>query len=196
MNEFEMAILKRVVLRREFSVFSPHEGNGEKAAQVFSTFLQNWNEPEDLHDTILLLMFGYMNDRERMALEMRYRQGLTYREIGEKLGISTCLAQKAERSAIEKLTVPPLWDILILGANQYTKDDSHPGKIEDLPLESIGFSVRTYNVLKRAGYNTVGELAKVDDLLSIPYCWKATASEIVQYCKSLGVPTDKWEEKL
>lgn len=49
-----------------------------------------------------------------------------------------------------------------------------------MKIEEMGFSVRTYNALKRSGVNTCEEIQRMDDeaLFSLRYIGKATVSEI------------------
>ena len=55
----------------------------------------------------------------------------------------------------------------------------------ETPLDALDLSVRAYNCLKRAGYNTVGELAEAIssgvDLKSVRNCGKTSVREIMEH---------------
>ena len=57
------------------------------------------------------------------------------------------------------------------------------------PLEDMGLSVRTYNCLKRAGINTLGDLSRrtADDLMKLRNLGQRSLREIIDACKRYGV---------
>ena len=60
--------------------------------------------------------------------------------------------------------------------------------INDIILDDLGFSVRAYNSLKRAGINNLGELMKmtVSEIVSIRNLGKKSCEEVINKMKSFG----------
>lgn len=76
-------------------------------------------------------------------------------------------------------------------------NDEHIYDSYDKPIEDLDFSVRTYNILKRAGINTFGELVKFnrDQLMGIRNMTKTAYREIDRKLFSLGYkPVDDVSE--
>ena len=66
--------------------------------------------------------------------------------------------------------------------------DKSESEEADDPIESLNFSLRTYNILKRSGVNTVGELTKLDEgqLWSIKNMTKTAFKEITRNLFATG----------
>lgn len=75
--------------------------------------------------------------------------------------------------------------------------------MSDASLEALDLSVRAYNSLKRAGYNTVGDVVNAissgTDLKSIRNCGKTSVREIMEHLflyQYHTLPAQKREEYL
>lgn len=68
--------------------------------------------------------------------------------------------------------------------------------VENIPVEDLDFSVRTYNCLKRAGKNAVGDLLEMTymGLFSIRNLGRRSANEVKDKLESMGLKL-KEEEK-
>ena len=66
----------------------------------------------------------------------------------------------------------------------------------DMPIEELELSVRSYNCLKRANINTIGELMlkSEDDLIKVRNLGKKSLDEVEQKLLALGVALKKSEE--
>lgn len=64
---------------------------------------------------------------------------------------------------------------------------------EETVLEDTNMSVRTYNILKRAGCETLGDAIHNYDLPNLRNCGKKTMQEIRNYAIALGTPL--WSDK-
>lgn len=64
---------------------------------------------------------------------------------------------------------------------------------EETALEDTDMSVRTYNILKRAGCATLGDAIHNYDLPNLRNCGKKTMQEIRNYAIALGKPL--WSDK-
>ena len=69
-------------------------------------------------------------------------------------------------------------------------------KTEDLTIEELDFSVRSYNCLKRAAINTVGELIKKsdEDMMKVRNLGRKSLEEVIQKLNELGYSLRKSDE--
>lgn len=76
------------------------------------------------------------------------------------------------------------------------KEEEERDKILDMSIEELDFSVRSYNCLKRAGINTVGELIQKteEDMMKVRNLGKKSLEEVDEKLKSLGLSLRKAEE--
>ena len=65
--------------------------------------------------------------------------------------------------------------------------------IEEKPIEWLGFSVRTYNALKRNGFNTIGDIFNNPSklVISAHNFGKKSAMEILEFLENSGLANDK-----
>lgn len=76
------------------------------------------------------------------------------------------------------------------------KEEEEKDKILDMSIEELDFSVRSYNCLKRAGINTVGELIQktAEEMMKVRNLGKKSLEEVDEKLKSLGLSLRKAEE--
>lgn len=69
------------------------------------------------------------------------------------------------------------------------EDDSSNKKLDKLTIEELDLSVRSYNCLKRAGINTVSELARKseEDLIKVKNLGRKSLKEVKEKLDSLGL---------
>ncbi len=69
------------------------------------------------------------------------------------------------------------------------KEESTSDKSLDMPIEELDLSVRSYNCLKRAGINTVGELcAKTEDeMMKVRNLGRKSLEEVVEKLTAMGL---------
>jgi len=67
-------------------------------------------------------------------------------------------------------------------------EDVHMASVNDGLIEDLDFSIRTYNTLKRAGINTVGDILKLTDiqLMNIKNMSRTSVKEIDKKLTELG----------
>ena len=60
--------------------------------------------------------------------------------------------------------------------------------MDDMKIEELDFTVRSYNCLKKAGVNTIGDLGKMTyaELLKIKNLGRKSLNEIIDKMKELG----------
>ncbi len=76
------------------------------------------------------------------------------------------------------------------------KEEEERDKILDMSIEELDFSVRSYNCLKRAAINTVGELIQKteEDMMKVRNLGKKSLEEVDEKLASLGLSLRKEEE--
>lgn len=77
------------------------------------------------------------------------------------------------------------------------EDDSTGDETLDKTLEELDFSVRTYNCLKRAGINTVGDLVarSEEDMMKVRNLGKKSLEEVIQKLEDMGLGLAKESEE-
>lgn len=65
----------------------------------------------------------------------------------------------------------------------------HASRLE-IPIEELGLSVRSYNCLRRAGKNTVGDVAEMtaDELSRVRNLGRKSMEEVIRKLREMGVP--------
>ena len=111
-----------------------------------------------------------LTERERDVLMYRFRDGMTLRQTGELYGVVSTYAAQIQTRAIQML-------------RRRSRAKLQGAVIEnelDLPLGEFGFSERAYCCLRRAGVNTLRELADKteEDILRIRGMGRQTAEEV------------------
>jgi DNA-directed RNA polymerase subunit alpha len=76
------------------------------------------------------------------------------------------------------------------------KDDQDMEKILEMTIEELDLSVRSYNCLKRAGINTVQDLANrtEEDMMKVRNLGRKSLEEVIQKLDALGLHLSKSEE--
>ena len=71
-------------------------------------------------------------------------------------------------------------------------DAENENNIEDMKIEELDFTVRSYNCLKKAGVNTISDLTSMtyNELLKIKNLGKKSLNEIIDKMKELGYDLD------
>lgn len=76
------------------------------------------------------------------------------------------------------------------------KEEEEKDKVLDMSIEELDLSVRSYNCLKRAAINTVGELIMKteDDMMKVRNLGKKSLEEVEEKLSSLGLGLKKFDE--
>jgi len=69
------------------------------------------------------------------------------------------------------------------------KEDDELSRLLEQPIEELELSVRSYNCLKRAGINTIGELVRKDeeDIMKVRNLGKKSLQEVKDKLKAVGL---------
>ena len=76
------------------------------------------------------------------------------------------------------------------------KEEDKKEKVLEITIEELDFSVRSYNCLKRAGINTVQELAQksLEDMMKVRNLGKKSLEEVEKKLKDLGLSLRQSDE--
>ena len=76
------------------------------------------------------------------------------------------------------------------------ESDTSLNKMADMPIEELELSVRSYNCLKRANINTIGELMNKteEDMIKVRNLGKKSLDEVEQKLLAMGVALRRTED--
>ena len=128
---------------------------------------------------IIFLRFGFDGKGTKLLDTVADSRGVTRERI-----------RQIENKAIRKMRHPTL--IKLFYIPEISKEEKSVQKseikTEATPIEELGFSVRTYNILKRANLNTIGDvLNNAQKLASANHFGKKSATEIIHVLDTTGV---------
>lgn len=122
----------------------------------------------------------FCTEREIEILKMRFADGNTLLESGDRLGISKERVRQIERKAIRKIY-----------ARKYVEsqircfEEPEERNISEIDIKCLDLSVRAYNGLKRGGIDTVEQLSECSekDIKAIRNIGDASVEEIQKKLK-------------
>ena len=161
---------------------------------LYDIFCGEWEfpRPGDF-DGSLEYVLRTLTERERRVLDFRYKDGLTFEEIGKRFCVTRERIRQIHAKSLRKLRHPGRLNYLKYGVSgvirrksesareaalaSLPKPDIKPG---DITLEELGLSVRSYNCLKRAGKHTLREVSEMtfDELCHVRNLGKKSIDEI------------------
>lgn len=131
-------------------------------------------------------MLATLSPRERDILHLRYVHHMTLPDIAAKYNVTRERIRQIEAKAIRKLRHPTRLRYITTGiqniihqeresgyrmgladgradsAAEAPRKDDEGGRISSCKIEDLNLSVRTFNCLKRAGYDTVADIIAAD----------------------------------
>lgn len=166
-----------------------------------------------------VLAFPFIPERERNVIHRYFRDRLTLEEAGREMGVKGERARQiihrglarlkkfnAELTGTQSLISERdnlLKEIAVLRyrldelKRQCAPAEEVKGP-EDIRIENMGFTVRSYNCLKRAGVRTLEDLRKlsVEEIAAIRNMGKNSTGEVICKLKEYGVTLpERREEK-
>lgn len=164
-----------------------------------------------------------LTDREQKVLEMRFEHGMTYEQCGYRFGVTRERIRQVEAKALRKLRIPRfskhyLLDTLnkafeidverarlerenaklrmILEKQGYTFENNQP-KGPRIDIADMELSVRSYNCLRRAGFNFVSDLEGMtyENLQKIRNLGRKSILEIIQKARKFGIVIEVGSEE-
>lgn len=145
------------------------------------------DEPSDFMISELEAAIAGLDSRKREFVLLRYRDGKTYREIGEAWNLTASRVREVINQGVRALRTIRLSRILkgeapSVPSNSANKEPVNNGTL----IESCGFSIRLYNCLRRVGIKTLDELQKKTwvELLHIRNFGAGCQKELEEYCNT------------
>ena len=177
---------------------------------LYDIFGCEWEYPRPADfDGSLEYVLNSLTERERRVLDFRYKDGLTFEAIGKRECVTRERIRQIHAKSLRKLRHPDRLNYLKYGVSgviarktesvreaalaSLPKPDIKP---EDITLEELELSVRSYNCLKRAGMNTLRELSEMtfDELCHVRNLGKHSVDEICAVLTKHGLRIRKGGE--
>lgn len=173
---------------------------------LYDIFGCEWEYPHPGDfDGSLEYVLRTLTERERRVLDFRYKDGLTLEEIGKRFCVTRERARQIYARALRKLCNPQRLNYLKYGVSGVIRRKSESAreaalaslpkhdKPEDITLEELVLSVRSYNCLKRAGMNTLRDVSEMtfDELCHVRNLGKKSIDEICAVLTNYGIRLKK-----
>ena len=165
--------------------------------------------PDDVALVLEYIIQKTLTEREGRVLDMRYKRYMTMAAIGEEYGLRAERIRQIEAKAVRKLRHPSRSRYLRDTAvderlREYKKEiislekkiaeltdteyEEEKNELENAPLAELDLSVRTFNILYRAGYSTVKELldADAEKIVSLPNLGLKNFSDLIDVLSEKG----------
>lgn len=160
--------------------------------------------PSDILGTFYYVMYETLSSREVDILLMRYSAEESYRAIGEKYNVTRERIRQEEAKALKKLQASKIIELLLNGIEKTRSSDYEDGYNEgikaakreivdtlseqlygsrdNIPIEDMKLSVRTFNTLKRVGIKTLSDILreKKEGLKKVEHLGRNGYNEVVE----------------
>lgn len=177
---------------------------------LYDIFGGEWEYPRpgDFDGSLEYVLYT-LTERERRVLDFRYNDGLTFEEIGKRFCVTRERARQIYARALRKLCNPQRLNYLKYGISGVVARKTESAreaalaslpkldiKPEDITIEELELSVRSYNCLKRAGMNTLREVSEMtfDELCHVRNLGKKSVDEICAVLTNYGIRLKKGGE--
>ena len=169
---------------------------------LYDIFGGEWEFPRPADfDGSLEYVLHSLTERERRVLDFRYKNGLTFEEIGKHFCVTRERVRQIYARALRKLCNPQRLNYLKYGVSGVIARQTESAreaalaslpktdKPEDITLEELELSVRSYNCLKRAGKCTLRDVSEMTfgELCHVRYIGKKSVNEICAVLAEYGV---------
>lgn len=178
---------------------------------LYDIFGGEWEYPRPADfDGSLEYVLHLLTERERRVLDFRYKDGLTFEEIGNHFCVTRERIRQIHAKSFRKLRHPGRLNYLKYGVSGVIARQTESAreaalaslpkldiKPEDITLEELELSVRSYNCLKRAGINTLRDVAEMtfDELCHVRNLGKKSVDEICAVLTGYGIRLRKGGEQ-
>ena len=169
---------------------------------LYDIFGGEWEYPRPADfDGSLEYVLHTLTERERRVLDLRYKYGLTFADIGKRFCITRERVSQIHAKSLRKLRCPDWLNYLkygVAGVIARKTENAReaalaslpkPDKLEDIKLEELELSVRSYNCLKRAGVDTLRDVSEMtfDELCCVRGMGKKSIDEICAALTNYGI---------
>lgn len=169
---------------------------------LYDIFGGEWEfpRPGDF-DGSLEYVLHTLTEREQLVLDFRYKEELTFEEIGKRFCVTRERIRQIHAKSLRKLRHPDRLNYLKYGVSGVIDRKTESAreaaraslpkhdKPEDITLEELELSVRSYNCLKRAGMDTLREVSEMtfDELCHVRNLGKKSVNEICAVLTNYGI---------
>lgn len=148
---------------------------------------------------------------EQEVLKLRFQERMTYAEIGKARGHTGHGACGTEDNAMRKLRQNSRLGFLLYGKDGFDAmervfrrpgETPSPAKPEQdpkvllIPFEELDLTVRSFNSLRRAGYEFVGDIVNLtyEQILKIKSLPRKNCIEVALKLRQLGLRDTSWKD--
>ena len=162
-----------------------------------------------------------LTEREQKVLELRFVHGMTYEQCGYRFNVTRERIRQVEHKALRKLRNPRFAKHYLLDTlNKAFEIDAERARLErenielreklekyenipkpkaeprKIDIDDMELSVRSYNCLRRAGFNFVDDLdgKTVSDLKKVRNLGMKSLREVVEKAREFGIEIPMEEE--
>ena len=170
---------------------------------LYDIFGCEWEypRPADFEGSLEYVLHS-LTEREQRVMDFRYKDGLTFEAIGKRECVTRERARQIHAKSFRKLRHPGRLNYLKYGVSGVIARQTESAreaalaslskldiKPEDITLEELELSVRSYNCLKRAGMNTLRDVAEMtfDELCYVRNLGKKSVDEICAVLTKYGI---------
>ena len=169
---------------------------------LYDIFGGEWEfpRPGDFDGSLEYVLHS-LTERERRVLDFRYKDGLTFEAIGKRECVTRERIRQIHAKSLRKLRRPDRLNYLKHGVSGVIARKTEnareaalaslpkPDKLEDITLEELELSVRSYNCLKRAGKSNLRDVSEMtfDELCHVRNLGKKSVDEICAVLTKHGI---------
>lgn len=162
------------------------------------------NIPKETLDGLNYVLSTF-KDRDRTIIQLRYQERNTYKQIGAILGVSIERVRSLDAKLIWSLCKPPFRGYIKYGKEAYetmiaerkeAELKAYNENILQRRLEDLDLSVRSFNCIKKGGFDVVKDFAffTEEQILNIRNLGKKSILEIANKLVALGIRGTEWEK--
>lgn len=179
-----LLMLENKLTKEEFDVIKSRYGLDDKEPKTLSEIGKNMGmKPERVRQIEAKVLRKLIHPNNS-----HYLKAAVIGEVGEVEDIEAFNNELAKtRIELEKVRAENLYLKKVLDSNP--EIDIECGALSETPIEDIELSVRTYNCLKRAGKNTLGDISSmtIDELKNIREINESSIIEVESLLKQRGL---------
>ena len=127
-------------------------------AAVFGGPIAESELPPDFNEAMEYVLTEMMSANDATVLRSKYQEGLSYSEIGKRMGITTEGVRYNATAAIRRMRHIKRLKYLRYGLEAGERNNPDNAPIEQVGIENLDLNNFILNCLKRAGIDTVGQL--------------------------------------
>jgi hypothetical protein len=146
-------------------------------------------QPKDLLPSIHYIV-STLPDRVAFVIFQRFKYGKTLQEVAELIGCASREnARRLQARGLRMLRRPSRSEYFKIGISQVQKeDDIRSAKPEDVTINQLDLSTRSYNCLRRSGVATLADILNMTErkLMNVRNIGFKSAVEIIRTVSSLG----------